>query len=167
MTNDTTSRAPAAVSLSDLVERGMLAEDTSEFLEACARSGRSIVVSGPTASGKTTLIGALSAVGSDPVTGTLSTVNAPDASAAVDRMLVMDAPVIVHLEQEHQHRHVESIHETLLDDHLDTPDPAPVQISPLWDRRSGDLAFTGTPSSHSAQIRADGWIRGDRPWLAA
>jgi Flp pilus assembly CpaF family ATPase len=49
------------ITLEDLVAKGMLTQVTANFLRACVRAGKSIVVSGPQGAGKTTLIRALCA----------------------------------------------------------------------------------------------------------
>lgn len=48
-------------SLAELIERGMLDRLTARFLQACVRSGLSILVAGAPGSGKTTLLGCLAA----------------------------------------------------------------------------------------------------------
>ena len=49
------------ITLEDLVAKGMLTPVAANFLRACVRAGKSIVVSGPQGAGKTTLIRALCA----------------------------------------------------------------------------------------------------------
>ena len=49
------------ITLEDLVGKGMLTPVAANFLRACVRAGKSIVVSGPQGAGKTTLIRALCA----------------------------------------------------------------------------------------------------------
>ena len=49
----------AAGSLDDLVELGFLSEQAADFLAACVRAGKNIVVAGRVSTGKTTLLNAL------------------------------------------------------------------------------------------------------------
>ena len=104
----------------------------------------------------------------DAIPSVLWTMHASDDAAVARHMRLVDdesdgfgrtAAVIVKMSRQGHHRVVESISEVDSDDDTMT--------IPLWDRRSGRLAFTGTPTQRSARIREDGWIVNERPWLAA